>query len=194
LFANPAFAARRRGGGNKDTAPPVITHEPVAKHDGKGPLVVEATITDASAIFEPTLLVRATGGGPFQRVPMTPKDGAPGVYVAEVPAALLSSDVEYLLEAFDELGNGPARVGDEAAPLKIARDVPAPLVEDKPPPPPAEEGDGSGLVIGAGIAVGTVVVLGAALGVGFAVYALRAPAPEKVSIRVSAPAPVAVAP
>src|ERR1041384_5916673 len=79
-----------------DTTPPVIDHTPVATHNGVAPLVVEAKITDdKSGVFEPTLLVRAAGAGPFMRVPMAPKDGAADVFSAEVPKELLASDVEY---------------------------------------------------------------------------------------------------
>lgn len=198
LASGSVDAARRRP--RKDTTPPVIEHVPLERHDGAGPVVVEARIVDAqSAIFEPTLLVRLAGTEAYQRVPMTPKPEAPDVYLAPVPPAILVGDVEYLLEVFDEHGNGPARVGEETAPLKIVREVPTAPPPPPPPPPPDGDIDGdidgeggpSGLVIGAGVAVGAVILVGAAVGVGFALYALRAPAPEVVTIQVRAPTPVA---
>lgn len=187
-----ALAAPKRA--KRDNAAPVVEHTPVSTHDGKGPVVIAAVIKDDSAIFEPTLVVRAAGAGPFMRVPLVKGEGAGDTYSAEVPAALLAGDVEYLVEAFDENGNGPSRVGDEAAPLKITRDVPAPLEAAKPseakPVEPVEE-DNTGLVV-AGVVVGAIVLVGAAAGIGFAVYALRPPAPDVVTINVQGPAPIAL--
>ncbi len=195
VAAGPAAARARPA---KDTKAPVIQHTPIDKHDGVGPLIVEAHITDdKSGVFEPTLLVRAAGTAQFTRVTMTPKAGAQDVYTAEVPKALLGGDVEYIIEAFDKNGNGPARVGSEDDPVKVVRDVPT--VEDKPPPPPPPppppEDDGpSGALIGAGIAVGAVIVVGAVVGGGYLLYALRPAAPEVVAIKVKAPTPVGLAP
>jgi hypothetical protein len=204
LVGAPAYAAPKKAAPasskkDKDTTPPVIEHTPITKHDGKGPLVVEAKITDdKSGVFEPTLLVRAAGGGEFQRVTMTPKDDDKDTFTAAVPAELLSGDVEYLIEAFDQSGNGPARAGDENAPLKIVRDAPAP-----PPPPtpvdkapaPVKPDDGpSGALLGGGVAVGVVVLLAAVLGGGYAFYALRPAAPSTVSLTVKAPSPLGAAP
>jgi hypothetical protein len=200
LAATPAEAARRRGG-RRDTTPPSVEHVPLVKHDGVGPLIVEARIVDSeSEVFEPALLVRLAGTETFQRVLMKQKPEAPELWLAEVPTPLLVGDLEYLVEAFDEHGNGPARIGDEAAPLRVERDVPLPPpligpTQAEPPPPtgtgpPIEEGP-SALVIGAGVAVGAIVLAGAAVGVAFALYALQPPAPEFVNVVVSAPTPVA---
>jgi hypothetical protein len=206
LGAGSASAAPKRP--KKDTAAPVVEHTPLTTHDGKGPVIISARITDDSAIFEPTLVVRAASGTPgapgapaipgaaFMRVPLAKGEG--DTFSAEIPAALLSADVEYLVEAFDENGNGPSRVGDESAPLKIVRDVPAPPVDPVKPPDTGtgntggvpEDGDNTGLIV-AGVVVGAVVLVGAAAGIGFAVYALRPPQPDVVNINVSGPAPIA---
>lgn len=190
-----AWAAPKRP--KKDTAAPVVEHTPVTTHDGKGPVVISARITDDSAIFEPTLVVRAASGAgaAFMRVPLV--KGEADSYSAEVPAALLAGDVEYLVEAFDENGNGPSRVGDESAPLKIVRDVPpvaasvtpAADATAKSPAVPEDEGN-TGLIV-AGVVVGAIVVVGAAAGIGFAVYALRPPQPDAVQINVTGPSPIA---
>lgn len=188
MAALPALGAPKRP--KKDTAPPVVEHTALERHDGKGPVLVQARIVDDSAIFEPTLLVRTLGGGAFTRVPLV--EGADHLFAAEVPPALLVGDVEYLVEAFDENGNGPSRVGDEGAPMLIKRDAPVvpPLTTTPTPPVAPVEEDGSGLLI-AGVVVGSVVLLGAAAGIGFAVYALRPPAPDAVRIVVTGPAPIA---
>ena len=192
LASSPAFSYAKKTVVKKptaDTTPPTVEHTPLVKHDGTGPVLVDAHIVDdKSAVFEPTLLVRAAGAGPFMRVPMLPQPD--NHYVAEVPKELLGGDVEYLIEAFDENGNGPARVGDESAPIRITRDVPVVVSKPPPPPPPPpaapEDAGPSGLLIGAGIAVGVVLL---AAGGGLAFYALRPPAPAVVNITVSGHAP-----
>lgn len=185
-----------------DRTPPVITHTPPGTCPAPVagaplPCVVEAVIVDESGVFDPTLLVRLHGTQAYDRVPMRVVEGAKDTFSATVPPNLASAGVvEYLVEAFDRQGNGPARVGDEAAPLLLA---PAKVVTtpvDPPPPPgpgitppaPVPE-DNTGLVIGIVAGVGAAVLVGA--GVAVAVYALRPPAPTEVTLSVSAPSPIA---
>lgn len=197
LVAAPgADAARKKKPSKPDTAAPTITHTPPTGHDGTGPVVVEAQIVDDSGVFDPALLVRAPGGV-FERVAMKPVADKVDTFGATVPEGLLAGDLEYLIEAFDENGNGPARAGDEVTPLRIAR-VAAPPPPPPPPPPqettarPAtEEGDNSALLWGTGIAVGGVLLLGAAAGVGYAIYALSPSTPASVSVSIQAPSPIA---
>lgn len=196
VTAPGAHAAKKKKSSKADTAAPTITHTPPAGHTGAGPLIVEAQIVDDSGVFDPALLVRAPGGA-FERVAMLPLGDKPDTFGATVPEALLGGDLEYLIEAFDENGNGPARAGDEAAPLRIAR-VAAPPPPPPPPPPQettarpaADEGDNGALLWGAGIAVGGVLLLGAAAGVGYAIYALSPSTPATVSVSIQAPSPIA---
>lgn len=190
-----AWAARKKKGGKTDTAAPTITHTPPSGHDGVGPLVVEAVIVDESGVFDPALLVR-TASGTFERIALQPVAGKENTFAAEVPSGLLAGDLEYLLEAFDENGNGPARAGDEAAPLRVARAAPPPPPPVTPPPPdpnarPAvEEGGNDALLWGAGIAVGGVILLGAAAGIGLAVVALTPSTPANVSVTITSGSPV----
>lgn len=188
---------------NVDTSPPVIKHTALTRHDGVGPLLVRASIVDDSPLFEPTLLVRLVGTIGFVRVPLV--IGGDDLFAAEVPAALLAGDVEYFIEAFDENGNGPSRVGKETAPMVIKRDVSVTNVAavgtgtgtdtttTVTTVATSAEDDGAGLVV-AGAVIGTVALLGAAAGIAYAVYTLRPPAPDTVRLNVSGPAPIAGAP
>lgn len=194
LLAAPGADAAKKKSKKADAAAPTITHAPPAQHDGTGPLLLVATIVDDSGVFDPALLVRAPGGA-FERVAMQPVADQVDTYAAEVPAALLAGDLEYLIEAFDENGNGPARAGDEAAPLRIAFVVP-PLVAPPPTPldpavaPSTEDEGGGALLWGAGIAVGGVILLGAAAGIGLAVYALTPSAPATIGVSITAGSPI----
>jgi hypothetical protein len=171
-----------------DASPPTISHAPPASCPlsvaGVAPMpcLIEATIVDDSGVFDPTLLVRLRGVQAYDRVPMKPIADRPNVYGATVPAALLAAGgVEYLIEAFDVQGNGPARAGEERAPLLLIPTAPAPA--------PAPVDTNTGLVLGVAVGVGVAVLIG--VGVGVAVYALRPPALDQVSVIVSAPSPVA---
>lgn len=192
-----------------DRTPPVITHSPAGTCPAPAggapvPCVVEAVIVDPSGVFDPTLLVRLHGTRSYDRVPMRIVEGTTDTFSATVPPNLAAAGVvEYLVEAFDRLGNGPARVGDEAAPLLLAPAKVTALVETPAPPlqpsplPPSGPGpasgpiveDNTGLIIGVVAGVGAAVLVGA--GVAVAVYALRPPAPAEVTLGVSAPSPLA---
>lgn len=178
-----------------DETAPVIEHNALTEHTGKPPVLVRARITDDSGVFEPTLVVRKAGAA-YLRVPMAALEGEEHVFAAEVPAELLDADVEYLVEAFDTEGNGPARAGAEDAPLVVRRDVPPePKLPPAAPAPggpaPADEGSALPLVIGVGVVVGVVVLVGVGVVVGVLAYTARDKDPTKTRVTVAAPAPVA---
>jgi len=197
-FAAPADAARTRPLSGPDTTPPVITHVPPGTCPAApAPCSVLATIVDDSGVFDPTLLFRIKGGAAFDRVPMKKGDSkaAANDYVGVIPAAIASAgDVEYLIEAFDVEGNGPARAGTEGAPLVLVKPAAVVVLPPPPPPPPVVEDDNTGLVVGV-VAVSVAVAVVAAAGIGIAVYALRPPANDTVTVSVEGPSPfAAVAP
>ncbi|MDP2343196.1 MAG: hypothetical protein Q8O67_19720 [Deltaproteobacteria bacterium] len=163
-------------------APPTTTTEPV-------PCLIVAGIADESGVFDPTLLFRLKGGAAFDRVPMKPMGAdQPGRYEAVVPAAVATAgDVEYLIEAFDVEGNGPARAGTEAGPLLLTRKAVVVVV----PPVVVVPEDNTGLVIG--VVAGVAAAVAVAVGVSVAIYALRPPASDVIAVTVEGPAPFAAA-
>ena len=184
-----------------DNDAPVMTHVPTpcpAAVDGiVAPCVVEATIVDVSGVFDPTLLVRLRGVSAYERVAMKPVAGRADVYSATVPPAIAAAgDVEYLIEAFDVQGNGPARAGEEAAPLVLLKAPPvASAASAAPIVVGSEEADDEGsLVLGVviGASVLALVVAGAVVGV--ALYASRPAGVDDVRVSVSGPRPFAVTP
>ena len=198
VVTSPVHAAK----GAADTAAPTITHEPpgtcpTAPTDptttattAPAPCRIEAGIVDDTGVFDPTLLFRLKGTAAFDRVAMKPVADTAGRYEAVVPSSVAAAgDVEYLIEAFDVEGNGPARAGTEAGPLLLVRAV-APLVVVPPPVAPPPD-DSTGLVIGVVAGVAAAVVIG--LGVGVAVYALRPPAVDVIAVNVEGPAPFVTA-
>src|SRR6195952_430856 len=109
VLAGPAFAA--------DTAAPVIEHAPVASAPAGSKWVqLFAKVTDESKFF-PQVFFRY-GPGDYQKpLDMKAVKGQKNQFGANVP---VKGDVlEYYLEAYDELGNGPARSGDPEKPWRV---------------------------------------------------------------------------
>lgn len=209
LFAVAALAIAAAPARAADTEAPVITHVPVAEAPEGQAISVRARIEDASEIFAPSVYVRPKGAEDYDNIAMRKVLDA---YEAVIPAEQVDGDLEYFIEAFDELGNGPAREGTPEAPLPISiydpakgpptvvvapPPAPAPPPPAAPPPnlvtttpPPEDEDDDSG-VLGAWwfwTIIG-VAVAGAATGV---VLATRPADPvQEVDIRVIAPDPAA---
>lgn len=191
-----------------DTTPPVITHVAVA-HAPEGQAVpIRARIEDSGEIFAPSVYVRQVGATDFDNIAMRKVLDA---YEAIVPAEQVDKNLEYFIEAFDEMGNGPTREGSPESPLLIkvydpadgpptavgvTPDIPTKVVPPPPPPPnlvtpqPEPEDDDDSIV-------GTwwfwtivgVVAAGAATGV---VLATRSdPLVDSVTIQVVGPDPTA---
>lgn len=199
LAATTSWAAAGKPKKPTDTTPPTITHTPPGACPAPvapatdAACEIEAVIVDDSGVFDPTLLFRLKGGAAYDRAAMRPKDGAKDSYVGVVPAAVAAAgDVEYLIEAFDVEGNGPARAGTEAGPLVLVKAAPAVVVVTPPPvvTPPIED-DNTGVIVGV-VAASAVVVVAAAVGIGVAVYALRPPAKDVVAVNVDAGSPFAL--
>jgi hypothetical protein len=121
----------------EDTSPPVIVHTQAAP-TARGAKFVQvfATITDQSKFF-PQVFYRY-GPGDYQKpLDMKPVKGVPDQYGANIP---VKGDVaEYYLEAYDELGNGPARSGDPEHPYHVDTSGMPPAVarQNVPVPQPA---------------------------------------------------------
>lgn len=140
LFAAPAMAA--------DTSPPVITHVPVAHAPEGQAISIRARIEDQGEIFAPSVYVRPVGAKEFDNIAMRKVLDA---YEAIIRAEQVDGDLEYFIEAFDEVGNGPAREGSpelpkrikiydpaEGPPDAVAVAPPPPAIVAPPPPPPPQ--------------------------------------------------------
>ena len=144
----------------EDTSAPVIEHTPViATLRGAKFVQVFAKITDESKFF-PQVFYRY-GPGDFQKpIDMKAVKGQKDQWGANIP--IKGDLVEYYLEAYDELGNGPGRSGDpdrpyrvdtsgeppvlskanpapipQPAPAPVAKPAPQPAAKPWQPPPPA---------------------------------------------------------
>lgn len=84
-----------------DSAPPTITHTPIAAGRPAGQSVaVTADISDGSGVQSATLYYRVTGGGAFASVPMS---ASGNTYSASIPAqSVTTAGVDYYLAATDQ--------------------------------------------------------------------------------------------
>ncbi|MBN2359914.1 MAG: hypothetical protein JXR83_10705 [Deltaproteobacteria bacterium] len=195
-----------------------MSHQPITRAVIGEPIEIRTTITDQSGVFEARLHYRLAGGGEFLSASLVKTTG--DEYVASIPAGAVTGDIEYFLEAFDIHGNGPALVGSQPKPLRIAVAAAAasssdagvtgsdagtinsdstdagssgglPDIGSGSGQTEDGEGDGTGLVIAVvASGVAAVVVAGAVIGV--VIYALsqEPEAPGTVTLRVTAPPPV----
>lgn len=117
---------------SSDTAAPVITHTAIETAARDRPLHLRATISDESGVFDAVLFWRPLGEPAFTGVNLERLPD--GTFLGTLPVALVRAQaVEYYLQAYDELGNGPANVGTAEAPLRVAlTDAPSPSASPLP--------------------------------------------------------------
>lgn len=101
-----------------DTAGPAIQHTPVAQATLNQEVRFEAEIDDPAGVFEPMIYWRLLGGGTYFQAAMEGKLGTRS-YSGVIPASKVTGDIEYFLEAYDKLGNGPSRSGSAEKPLVV---------------------------------------------------------------------------
>ena len=155
-----------------DVEPPTIEHQPVAHVPAGQAVEVAARIQDPSGVFAPSVHVRPRGKVEYDAIDMRPRDGR---YVAIIPAEQVAGDIEYFIEAFDTLGNGPARAGGPDRPFAASVYDPTKVPPPAAPQPgdaatmlrasPEDEPDDDGgvgwwiwAVVGAAVAGGAVAV------------------------------------
>jgi hypothetical protein len=106
--------------GQYDDDPPLIAHAQIKQALHNKPLVFTAHITDPSGVFQPVLYLRKRGTGDYLPIKLIASKAMQGDYAVEVDAKLISVELEYYIECYDNAGNGPARVGSPENPFEIA--------------------------------------------------------------------------
>ncbi|MCC6807590.1 MAG: hypothetical protein IT381_09205 [Deltaproteobacteria bacterium] len=97
-----------------DTTAPRVLHAVVAKGVIGQNLDVKVEFQDQSDIFEPKLYFRRVGELEYNAIDLV--QGAKGMWIGTIPATFVTRDIEYFLEAFDIMGNGPGRNGSPEKP------------------------------------------------------------------------------
>lgn len=99
---------------------PVIAHEPLSSFAKGEALTFKAKIRSpiGKAIFSPAVFLCFPGVEAPLRIPLALVAGEANTFAAQVPPNLTQADFEYFIEAFDEEGNGPSRLGSPEAPIR----------------------------------------------------------------------------
>lgn len=101
-----------------DTTGPVIDHVAVTEAEPSKSFEIVTTIRDASGVAFPNLYYRTVGKADFNQTTLVAQGDR---FVAIIPAfSVTTSGVEYYVEAFDKLGNGPVYHGTKMKPHRIA--------------------------------------------------------------------------
>ena len=117
--AGPAAAIPLPSLPEEDTQPPAIGHDPVRKAARGAPLRVVARIVDErSAVGDAQACWRNLFHIDFQCEPL--RAAGEDEYAALIPASAVADGFAYYLEAYDSLGNGPARSGSPDLPHAVA--------------------------------------------------------------------------
>lgn len=106
----PASAAQV----TRDVTAPRVLHEVVRTATLGTNIDIAVRFEDQSQIFEPKLYFRRVGEDTFNAIDLIVRGN--GTWVGTIPASLVTRDLEYFLEAFDVLGNGPAWHGTQERP------------------------------------------------------------------------------
>ncbi len=120
---------------------PVISSEPLTSFRKGETITLEAKILSPAGIriFSPAIFLRLPGVEAPVRIPLASVPGEPNGYAAQIPPNLTQADFDYFIEAFDEEGNGPSRLGSPEAPIR-ARAVDAASSPAPTKPPAVREG------------------------------------------------------
>jgi len=133
----------------EDRLPPLIVHEPCEVYARGRAFVIQARFLDDSKLFDPSVIYRNGNRALWKSVPFA-AHGSQGDFSATIEASALSGSLEYFIQVFDELGNGPARYGSVDAPVVVrpSRDPPpcrqVPLLEAKTTVPVATSAEAAG--------------------------------------------------
>lgn len=101
----------------EDLGPEVLV-EPILRAELGTGIVVEAEIVDPHGVFDPKLFFRPIGDTRYLSIGMLPT-GQPNRYRGEIPGTSVVAPMEYFIEAYDKLGNGPGRSAPATRPHQI---------------------------------------------------------------------------
>lgn len=156
----PAKAKAAPTPAEDDRDAPSIIHMPIKQAAAGQELHFEAEILDASGVFEPVVSWRPAGTSAWKNVPLNlvGKDQ----YRAALASVDVTANIEYFIEAYDAMGNGPARVGTPSQPMVVQVGSGAPGAAGAAPPTPVVVSTAPAVeAAGAPFPLGPVATIGA---------------------------------
>ena len=103
--------------GAEDKEPPNLKHESIGEAPLYEPILFDVLIQDISGVFAPSVYYRYAGQADYRVIELTRKGAN---FTAQISGSEVTGDIEYFIEAFDEQGNGPSRLGSPNQPFRIA--------------------------------------------------------------------------
>ena len=101
----------------QDNEPPKLTHESIGEAPLYEPIRFDVVIEDVSGVFAPSIYYRYAGQVDYRVIELAKEKAK---YTAQISGSEVTGDIEYFIEAFDEQGNGPSRLGSPNQPFRIA--------------------------------------------------------------------------
>lgn len=105
---------------DKGPTPVTVKHTTPGSTERDRELVLRANILAPAGPYLPTLYYRFVGETRYYSLPMLQVPGSLSIYAASVPGIFVTKDLEYYLESYDTQLRGPARAGDQKAPLRVS--------------------------------------------------------------------------
>lgn len=108
-------------GAAAETPGPTIEHQTVTRVPMKADVEIRARITSNTRfeVFSPVIYVRLSGVPAFSRTEMKAVAGLADIYTATIPASVVTGSFDYYIEAYDQDGNGPSRMGSDKLPAHV---------------------------------------------------------------------------
>ena len=103
-----------------DTDPPIIEDVAAASSNPRAAPAITVMMSDrGTGVGNAFVVYRALPSGEWQKAEL--KGGTSGLFIARLPDGLQVSGFEYYVEASDIAGNGPARIANAQAPIRVER-------------------------------------------------------------------------
>lgn len=106
--------------GPADTDPPIIEDVAAAASNPKAAPAITVMMSDrGTGVGNAFVIYRALPSGAWEKAAL--KGGTSGLFIARLPDGLQITGFEYYIEASDIAGNGPARIANAQAPIRVGR-------------------------------------------------------------------------
>lgn len=103
-----------------DVDPPVIEDVAAASSNPRAAPAITVMMSDrGTGVGNAFVIYRALPSGEWQKADL--KGGTSGLFIARLPDGLQVTGFEYYIEASDIAGNGPSRIANAQAPIRVDR-------------------------------------------------------------------------
>jgi hypothetical protein len=116
----PPPSAGATGAAVVDDEAPIIEDVAAAASSPEAPPAISVLASDrGSGVARVTVYFRGSGSEPWRQSPLS--GGSSGLFVTRLPDGLQATGFDYYVEATDNAGNPPARIGSAEAPIHVEK-------------------------------------------------------------------------